>query len=192
MSASAAYLEKLGHPATIQKYHEKYLDVESEADLLGVVRAFRDPKQDIGSEPALVLNETLFHAQGGGQPSDSGVITVLNDDGSESDAKFEVNFVKRIPDGGLILHMGSFAAGSEASFTPGARVRLAIDAEKRSLHSKLHSAGHALDAAMCKLKDAGNAYAAALIPTKGYHFPDAPRYVSLPPSYTHTTTSCVC
>ncbi|KAJ0980672.1 hypothetical protein J5N97_008927 [Dioscorea zingiberensis] len=58
--------------------------------------------------------------------------------------------------------------GSESKFKEGQEVSLYVDAERRELNSRLHSAGHLLDVCM---RNVGLSY---LEPTKGYHFPDGP------------------
>merc|ERR1711964_214347 len=76
------------------------------------------------------LDQTIFHPQGGGQPSDVG--TILSKDGV-----FDVSFVSEV--GEVVNHYGSFKSGS---FEPGTQVDLQIDAEKRSLYNLIHTAGH--------------------------------------------------
>jgi Ser-tRNA(Ala) deacylase AlaX len=104
---------------------------------------------------AVVLNQTIFYPQGGGQPCDRGTI-------QSNLAKFEVVDV-RIAEG-LVYHYGKFESGH---FTPGEHVRLSVDQERRMLNARLHSAGHLIDIAIQNLK-------LNLKPGKGYHFPDGP------------------
>lgn len=70
----------------------------------------------------LILSATLFHPQGGGQPSDRGM---LND----------VALLQAIQDGGQIIHI------TDAPLPPGP-VQLRVDGALRRLHSRYHSAGH--------------------------------------------------
>jgi hypothetical protein len=51
-------------------------------------------------------------------------------------------------------------------------VNLSIDGERRLLHSKLHSAGHLVDAIIARLGFISETE--GLLPTKGHHFPDNP------------------
>ena len=128
---------------------------------------------------AVVTAATVFHPQGGGQPSDVGRIMSDGDGG----VAFVVDSV-RSGEGGVIRHYGTFASaadkgedgnGSSSSsssgtcppFQIGQAVTLEIDAASRRLHARLHSAGHALDVAVLQL-------GLGLRPTKGYHFQDAP------------------
>ena len=89
-------------------------------------------------------------------------------------AQFEVMMCRSDAKTGVITHGGKWITGSEADMPPGTSVVMRIDEEKRQLHTKIHSAGHAIDVAVAKLAAAGNEHAGGLTPTKGYHFPDAP------------------
>jgi len=109
------------------------------------------------TEDEVILNETIFYPQGGGQPCDTGFIT-------NNEAKFCVNKVFR-DENGIVHHLGHFISNR---FSQNEKVHLSIDVERRKLNSRLHSAGHLIDCAVEKLQ-LNN-----LIPTKGYHFPDGP------------------
>lgn len=86
----------------------------------------------------VITSETIFHPQGGGQPSDTGTIT------SASGTSFSVSAVRK--DDAEVLHLGRFSGPD--TFKPGEAVEQAIDAEKRLFHSRLHTAGHVLGAAV--------------------------------------------
>lgn len=104
---------------------------------------------------AVVLDQTYFYPQGGGQPADWGRI--------ESDRGcFGVKDARK--ESGVIYHIGEF---SRESFGVGEVVQLLVDGERRLLNSRLHSAGHLLDVA---LEHVGH----LMEPTKGYHFPNGP------------------
>merc|ERR1711964_629987 len=103
----------------------------------------------------LQLDQTIFHPQGGGQPSDTGTI-------SSGDSVYRVDFVAVSQDG-VIHHYGSFTKGK---LTPGVEVSLDIDSEKRRLYARIHSTGHLIDLAVSQ---AGYGH---LKPKKGYHFTD--------------------
>ncbi len=122
---------------------------ESAAQLLDIV------EDDKGL--ALVLDGTIFYAQGGGQPADTGLICSNN-------AEFMVHDV-RLDEQGIVHHYGEFKNGS---FQNSDAVKLNVDKGKRTLHAKLHSAGHLLDCAVAQI-GLDN-----LIPTKGFHFPAGP------------------
>eukprot|EP00262_Sarcandra_glabra_P014869 TRINITY_DN4453_c0_g1_i1.p1 TRINITY_DN4453_c0_g1~~TRINITY_DN4453_c0_g1_i1.p1 ORF type:complete len:257 (+),score=42.93 TRINITY_DN4453_c0_g1_i1:59-829(+) len=113
---------------------------------------------------ALILDSTIFHPQGGGQPSDTGFIT-----NPDADFKFVVEDVRSRD--GLVFHYGFFdtsSAGCAADLNKGQEVCLHVDGPRREINSRLHSAGHLLDICMCNV---GLTY---LEPGKGYHFPDGP------------------
>ena len=98
------------------------------------------PGRSEESRTALVLDATLFYPQGGGQPADAGTIRA-------GAAAFAVADV-RMRDG-RVLHYGAFVAdGDAAALQPGARVTLEVDAARRRLHARIHSAGHLLDVCM--------------------------------------------
>jgi alanyl-tRNA synthetase len=107
----------------------------------------------------IVVDQTLFYPQGGGQPSDQGVIH--NEKGT-----FKVNMVRIDYDTGLVAHEGQFSKG-HLQFQVGDKVELEIDWDLRWTHTKCHSAGHLMDHAAQALNlpfQAGRAY----------HFMDAP------------------
>ena len=168
MIADTGYLQRIGFEPTEKAYFDDAATT-SEATVRGVVRVFADASGEGSSSPAVVLDRTVFHPQGGGQPSDTGIVETI--DGS---ARFEVMLCRADAATGVVTHGGRWLVGSETDMPPGTSVRLTVDGEKRLLHSRIHSAGHAIDVAVSKLAAAGNEYAAGLVPTKGYHFPDAP------------------
>ncbi len=108
-----------------------------------------------GDRTVVYLDQTVFYPQGGGQPYDQGVI----ENGS---AKFTVGEVRFVD--GEVLHIGQFEHGSFAS---GDTVTCQVDAERRALNTRLHSAGHIVDMAV-------NELGYDWVPGKGYHFPDSP------------------
>mmetsp|Transcript_49391 Transcript_49391/g.99425 ORF Transcript_49391/g.99425 Transcript_49391/m.99425 type:complete len:339 (-) Transcript_49391:182-1198(-) len=131
--------------------------------------------EDEEGEMVLVLDKTIFHPQGGGQPTDMGTISAAN-------AEFSVSMVKEDRSTGLVLHTGRFTRGSVTAFQQtqeaqspssssggqGQGLSLAVDQGRRRECARLHSAGHALDVAMAKIGHA------ELKATKGYHFSDGP------------------
>jgi len=119
---------------------------------------------------ALVIDETIFYVQGGGQPSDTG--TIESSSGSDTPATFEVTSVRHPAVGGDILHFGRFkpAADGQPAFKLGTEIHQTINAEKRDLFSRLHTAGHILGLAINALSREG------LLPPvtegKASHYPD--------------------
>lgn len=106
---------------------------------------------------AVILDETIFYPQGGGQPADKGEII-------SGDNIFVVNDV-RLDETGTVWHFGEFKNGE---FKQSDKVILKIDKDRRVLNAKLHSAGHLLDCAVSKMGIEN------LHPTKGFHFPEGP------------------
>ncbi|EXJ68260.1 alanyl-tRNA synthetase [Cladophialophora psammophila CBS 110553] len=119
-------------------------------------------------EGSLVVTtaETIFHPQGGGQPSDTGSITSPSDDG----ARFDVSAVRMdVVNDGVVLHLGRFADPAK-TFVAGAPATQAIDVDKRLLYSRLHTAGHVLGAAVRHLLEHE---IAGFDELKASHFPDS-------------------
>lgn len=104
----------------------------------------------------LVLDKSIFYPQGGGQQYDIGTIETEN-------GKFDVQEVRFID--GIVHHIGKF---SKDSIDIGEKVTLKVDEQRRTINSKLQSAGHLIDIALRNVdyKD--------ITPLKGYHFPDGP------------------
>ncbi len=115
-----------------------------------VVEVSKEKERDI-----VVLGQTAFYPQGGGQPYDNGIV-------ESPSGKFVVEEVRFLD--GTVKHIGKFEFGS---FKDGEKVRGMVDKERRKLHTRLHSAGHIVDMAVTELGFNWN-------PGKGYHFPDGP------------------
>ncbi|PNY11438.1 alanyl-tRNA editing protein AlaX-L-like [Trifolium pratense] len=115
----------------------------------------------------LILDRTIFYPQGGGQPADTGFIHITIDD---FNIKFVVHDVRSKD--GIVLHYGVFE-GLEGDFEDilqkgGKEVSLFVDEHRRTINSRLHSAGHLLDICLPKI---GLGH---LEPGKAYHFSDGP------------------
>ncbi|MEE8172914.1 MAG: alanine--tRNA ligase, partial [Alphaproteobacteria bacterium] len=93
---------------------------------------------EAGAEVALVVNQTPFYGESGGQMGDSGVIATAEG------ARFIVGDTK-IRAADLIVHMGRVESGS---FNLGDAVTLAFDAPRRQALRANHSATHLLHAAL--------------------------------------------
>ena len=93
-----------------------------------------------GVDAIIVLDQTPFYAEMGGQVADHGVITA-------GDAKFEVNNVLKNK-GGKFMHYGKVVAGT---FNVGDTVTASIDVDRRKAIMRAHSAPHLLDAALKKV-----------------------------------------
>jgi len=105
---------------------------------------------------AVILDQTIFYPQGGGQPADHGEII-------KGENIFIVKDV-RLDEYGVVYHFGEFKNGS---FNLDDKVILKIDKDRRILNAKLHSAGHLIDCAILNLN-------LNIKAEKGYHFSDGP------------------
>jgi hypothetical protein len=116
----------------------------------------------------LILDVTVMHPQGGGQPSDRGVIF-------NPYARVSIDRVVCMRPDNIIKHIGVLESqfngeqsiSIESLFPPGSTVSVQVDSERRNLLSECHTAGHVVDAAMAKCNT-------ILPPEKGYHFLDGP------------------
>jgi alanyl-tRNA synthetase len=101
----------------------------------------------------VTLDRTLFHPQGGGQPSDVGTIVVSNDGASAADGpSINVQFVQ-MGGYGIVEHFGNLVGADDTADTvaqlfAGQDVALAVDAKARLSNAKCHSAGHIIDVAV--------------------------------------------
>jgi alanyl-tRNA synthetase len=102
---------------------------------------------------AVVLAETPFYPQGGGQPSDVGVI--------EGDG-FTFTVRKAVLIDGTVHHQGVVTTGTP-SVGPATAT---IDADLRATHARHHTGGHLVMTAMHEVT--------GMRAVKGYHFVDGP------------------
>jgi alanyl-tRNA synthetase len=91
-----------------------------------------------GENGAIIVSQTPFYGESGGQVGDTGTIE------SENGARFRVTDTQKKADG-LFVHFGAVEVGG---FVPGQAVRLAIEAERRSAIRANHSATHLLHEAL--------------------------------------------
>lgn len=90
-----------------------------------------------GDEVAVVLDITPFHAEGGGQIGDTGII-------AGALGKLEVNNTRKLPDG-TTYHL---AQVTEGSLKTGETVTLSVDCTRRRHIARNHTATHLLHAAL--------------------------------------------
>jgi Ser-tRNA(Ala) deacylase AlaX len=107
-----------------------------------------------GERVFVVLDKTIFYPQGGGQPYDTGLIKSM-DDGFVFTVQ-EVKFAD-----GLVEHIGVIDKGQ---LFVGMDVSCFVDSDRRSLNSRLHSAGHLIDMVIKEL-------VVDWVSGKGYHYP---------------------
>jgi Ser-tRNA(Ala) deacylase AlaX len=147
--------EKLLHTA-------KVLSIVPVAALPKLDQALVKDSSDI--EHAVITESTIFYVQGGGQPSDTGIMT-------KADSSFEVQSVRQPAQGGQILHLGRFIPVGATIFDAGEEIQQHVDAEKRNLYSRLHTAGHILGLAINALCREG--VLPPLTESKASHYPDS-------------------
>jgi alanyl-tRNA synthetase len=93
-----------------------------------------------GEQIAIVVAETPFYPEGGGQVGDRGVIETA------SGAILEVSDTRKAE--GSILHLGRILRGEVGDFAKGARVKLKVDRIRRDSTMLNHSATHILHYAL--------------------------------------------
>uniref|UniRef100_A0A7S2EUI9 Alanyl-transfer RNA synthetases family profile domain-containing protein n=1 Tax=Trieres chinensis TaxID=1514140 RepID=A0A7S2EUI9_TRICV len=110
----------------------------------------------------IILDRTVMHPQGGGQPSDHGRV-------ASGEVGFDVDFVSIDRETCVVRHTGKILESLDGSppFRPGDTVAVTVDADRRRAMSECHTAGHVIDRAMDRVGK-------TLPPTKGYHFLDGP------------------
>jgi Ser-tRNA(Ala) deacylase AlaX len=124
------------HMATNTLYlNDTYL-FECEAVVTGVEAAEN-------GEHRIILDQTVFYPQGGGQPTDEGTIT------GESGEQFVVRQVVKNRETSVISHLGSF--GNLGKMSVNDKAHCNIDSERRLLNARYHMAGHLLDLALIEL-----------------------------------------
>ena len=119
-----------------------------------------DYVRDKGRRYYIVLDQTIFHPRGGGQPDDQGLIR-------GEDFVFEVRKVLNVKD--VIVHYGRVVQGELSE--KGSRVWALIDWERRYNVMRLHTAGHILDYAVKQV------YGRILNTLDAFHGPPKPYIV---------------
>jgi alanyl-tRNA synthetase len=92
----------------------------------------------LGAEGAVVLNQTPFYAESGGQVGDTGVLV------ADGGARFRVTDTQKKADG-LFVHIGVLEAGT---LKAGDTVRCEVDTKRRAAIRANHSATHLLHEAL--------------------------------------------
>jgi len=116
-----------------------YATTEAEGEIVALVRdghAVKSAEQ--GEEVAIVVNQTPFYAESGGQVGDTGSISTA------SGGRVAVNDVTKRADG-LFVHVGRVTGGALRVGDP---VQLSVDRVRRAEIRANHSATHLLHAAL--------------------------------------------
>jgi alanyl-tRNA synthetase len=115
-------------------------DTESAAgEIVALVKGGKEAKAlKAGDEAAIVVNQTPFYGESGGQVGDQGIIK------GAKGALFRVTDTQKKA-GGLFVHLGTVESGS---FKHGETVDLEVDAKSRSAIRANHSATHLLHEAL--------------------------------------------
>ncbi len=105
-----------------------------ETSVLGIVEGDREVK--------IILQETPFYAEAGGQVGDSGVIT---------NEKVEIEIEDTQRKGEVIEHVGRYKKGKFEDLEPGDRVVASLDLERRQAIARNHTGTHLLQSALRKV-----------------------------------------
>eukprot|EP00536_Pseudo-nitzschia_multiseries_P001393 jgi/Psemu1/250503/estExt_Genewise1Plus.C_180088 len=152
--------------------------LECEAEILAV-RCLDDDNNDDDKNDAeqrdrtveIVLNRTVLHAQGGGQPTDHGSICPRQGGSGEDEPRPPTVAINRVVLNratGIATHTGTVRCdAATANRWVGRTATVKVDADRRGVLSECHTAGHVVDAAMARC-------GTGLPPTKGYHFLEGP------------------
>ncbi|RMY54208.1 hypothetical protein D0863_13703 [Hortaea werneckii] len=116
---------------------------------------------------ALETNETIFYAQGGGQPFDTGHMKTTSH--GEKRPQFIVEAVRNASEG-RILHFGHFEDPTTTKLEAGDMVEQHIDGAKRDLNSRIHTAGHIIALSIRRL--AQQEPDLKVTELKAQHYPD--------------------
>lgn len=168
---------------------EGNFQLECKATVLrcNILDSSNEPKQtkeqdsDDGIVVQVCLDQTVLHAQGGGQPTDFGTIRILRDDDVDGDMNVTLHINQVLLDRatGIALHTGRLVTTktetSESSSTissswlpnVGDSVHVMVESDRRRILSECHTAGHVVDAAMARCE-------LYLPPSKAYHYLEGP------------------
>jgi len=136
-----------------------YVELEKTANLQAIIQSSEQLQQlTAGEEALLVLDQTPFYAESGGQAGDLGVIT-------SADAVFEVSDVQK--QGDCYFHVGRLVKGG---LNVGQSLMAQVDAAKRSATAANHSATHLLHSALREVLGEHVAQKGSLVEAKRLRF----------------------
>ena len=115
-----------------------YTSTEAEGQILAIIQnGQKIDKVEAGATVSLILNQTPFYGESGGQTGDAGQITGENGQFSVTDTQ------KRLGD--LFVHQGTVNSGALSVGDP---VALQVDTSRRDATRRNHSATHLLHSAL--------------------------------------------
>ena len=115
-----------------------YTSTEAEGQILAIIQnGQKIDKVEAGATVSLILNQTPFYGESGGQTGDAGQITGENGQFSVTDTQ------KRLGD--LFVHQGTVMSGALSVGDP---VALQVDTSRRDATRRNHSATHLLHSAL--------------------------------------------
>lgn len=129
------------YPETDLLFYKDFYQKDFDAEVLGV--ELKDEKLNI------ILNQTVFYPEGGGQPSDMGVLKT-------NDKKYDIVYVEKINN--IVLHQVKSDEGTdlktleaELNSLVGKEIKGEIDWERRIALARHHTATHLIVAAAKKV-----------------------------------------
>ncbi len=145
----ADVLQELKDAGVVEREGVRYRIYENLAEIDTTVAALFVDGQPVneanaGDTVEVVLPETIFYVETGGQVSDTGEIYYFPEGMDEPAWTIEVTGMRR-PLAGLILHVGTVTSGTVVVGDP---AQAAIDAERRWDIMRNHTATHVLHAAL--------------------------------------------
>jgi alanyl-tRNA synthetase len=142
-SAELAKLEKEKKLGSAGVSYDPYGSLEAKTELLAIIREGEPVEQaDSGDTLEIILPETHFYIESGGQVSDSGTLT-----SEKGDWQVRVDGVRR-PAAGIITHIGEVVQGSPKV---GDIVVARVDGDRRADIQRNHTATHLLHAELHKV-----------------------------------------
>lgn len=135
--------------------------MECESKVLDVTKVAGDDPKAPRNAVSVVLDQTVMHAQGGGQPTDIGTLVAR-----DGDATLQVSKVLIDRASGVARHTGTVTEEGK-EFQVGDSVQVRVDEDTRRILSECHTAGHVVDSAMARCGQ-------FLKPSKAYHFLEGP------------------
>ncbi|WP_085834152.1 alanine--tRNA ligase [Clostridium merdae] len=137
-----------------------YEGLTCETEVLAVIKdGERVDAAEMGDEVTLVLAQSSFYAESGGQTGDTGIIAV-------GESKFTVTDTTKNPSG-IFLHHGKVTAGC---ISEGDAVTATVDGERRTAIMRNHTAAHLLQAALRRVLGAHVEQAGQLVTDEHVRF----------------------